>query len=85
MFDDKVYFGDHQNALLCAGSIHFTRQEGVFSSRKASVEEFPLTKALGKLTLEIQITLRGMLHGDNFIEQNKNYQAVWPLWPAWLL
>ena len=27
----------------------------------------------------------GLLHDDNFIEQNKNYQAVWPLWPAWLL
>ena len=50
----------------------------VISLRQMSFVDISKTEKTSK-------NLRGMLHDDNFIEQNKNYQAVWPLWPAWLL
>jgi len=46
-------------------------------------EYFSLSDSKQKIS--VARILWGLLHDDNFIEQNKNYQAVWPLWPAWLV
>ena len=59
----------------------------VYSEHKhlKEVKGGQLVKGRQRLIFFQKAFQRGMLHDDNFIEQNKNYQAVWPLWPAWLL